>query len=384
MNKMKKLAKSAKIMLLYISAKFFTLFIPIRKNKYFCIAMTGNSYGDSIKCLSDYIAEHDVNSQIVWAFTRDFYSMTCCEHKKVILYTFKYYYHISTSKYVLTNVSLNKQMFVKRRNQICIQTWHGTALKRIGTDMYKHKVSSASMITSYNARLTDIVVSGSRFMTDILHEKCLYPSDIISEIGTPRNDVFFEDRPDIREKVYSLYGLREEEKIILYAPTFRSDGSMIYYDVDLHRIKTILEEKYGGKYVIMIRLHPNLMKHESTFNSLFSSDIVNASFYPDMIDLLYSADVLITDYSSCMFDFMYSYNPVILYVPDRLTYDSGFYFDIDKMPFVIVNDNSEIEDKMLKFDIKNYKSKLENFMKEIGSVENGTATAKVYDIIKSF
>lgn len=370
----------------FVLAKFITFFMPLRKNKFFCIAMTGNCYGDSIKCLSDYIYIHHSNSDIVWAFSKSYYDKVNCEHKKIKMYTFSYYYHIMTAKFILSNVSLDKKMLVKRKGQVCVQTWHGTALKRIGIDMYPKKYCSymAGSITRYNARLTDILVSGSRYMTEIYHTKCLYPMGIIHEIGTPRNDVFFYDTRSIRRKVCEYYNISDEMKIILYAPTFRSDGRLTYYDVDLEAITSFFQRKNDEQYVVMVRLHPNLLKKEESFTKLFQKGTINASLYPDIIDLLCASDVLVTDYSSCMFDFMYSYKPIILYVPDRSTYDRGFYLDIDKLPFVIINSNTEIKDKLSAFDSVKYREEVNDFLSEIGSKEQGLATEKLYNLLESF
>lgn len=387
MTKYAKAIRLVRILISYFLARCIVAFVPLRKNKFFCISMTGNSYGDSIKCLSDYIAVHNPSSTIVWAFTDIFYNLTECEHKKVKLYTFRYYFHILTSKYILSNVSLDKRMLVKRKGQICVQTWHGTALKRIGIDMYTHKepsrhgIFSGGLITEYNAKLTDILVSGSRFMTKILHEKCLYPMQVIHELGTPRNDIFFQQKPEVTEKVRACYRIAKDTKIILYAPTFRAGGDFTYYDVDLQRIKTLLEQKCGEKYVNMVRLHPNLLKNKEDFLTRFPSDTIDASSYPDMIELLYSADVLVTDYSSCMFDFMYSNKPVILYVPDRLTYDRGFYLDIDSLPFIVLNNNLDIDQQLAKYNQIEYKKKLDKFLMEIGSFEKGSATENLINLL---
>ena len=81
---------------------------------------------------------------------------------------------------------------------------------------------------------------------------------------------------------------------------------------------------------------------------------------------------------------MYSYKPVILYVPDRKTYNRGFYFDIDKLPFMVVNNNSEIDNVVSKFDENEYRKKIENFKLKIGSVEDGRAAEHVYNLMMNF
>ena len=120
------------------------------------------------------------------------------------------------------------------------------------------------------------------------------------------------------------------------------------------------------------------------FVAMFPQSTNNVSSYPDMIDLLCSADVLVTDYSSCMFDYMYSYKPIILYVPDRSTYDRGFYLDIDKLPFVVINSNKEIENKVSSFNNELYIEKINEFLLNIGSKESGNATECLYDLLTSY
>ena len=125
--------------LMYMMAKVVTMSKPLNARKYFCMSMSGNSYGDNIKCLSDYISEHQPDAQIVWAFKSGFIRKVDCPHTVVSLYSFKYYYHILTSRYILSNARLNQRMLHKQKRQKYIQTWHGTALKRLGYDIKKDR-----------------------------------------------------------------------------------------------------------------------------------------------------------------------------------------------------------------------------------------------------
>lgn len=373
----------------YLIARFCVFFSPIQKNKFFCISMLGNNYGDNIKCLSDYIKENHPNPQIVWAFSDVLYKKIKCREKKVSLYTFSYYYHIWSAKYILNNATLSPLFYRKRKGQICLETWHGTALKKIGFDIQERKnFEKMQRILNfnpvqYNADLTDIIVSGSRFMSDIYREKFGYKNQIY-EVGTPRNDIFFSKKSEIISKVRELYNIDPDMGVILYAPTFRVDASFKYYDIDLQKVKRCFENKYGKNFVVMIRIHPNLLKKDGMFKSMFSKDAIDVSLYPNMQDLLYVSDVLVTDYSSSMFDFMYLYRPVIMYVPDRKTYNRGFYWNLEDLPFLIVNNNSEIEDVVNNYDEECYKKTINIFLKKIGSAEIGNATEQTYNILVSW
>lgn len=371
----------------YIISRLIFVFVHIDKNKFFFVSMRGGNYGDNMKSISDYVQSHHDNAIIVWGFNNDMYDKMECNHIKVKFNTFRYYYHQFTSKYFITNDGTNKYTFTKRNGHIKVQTWHGTALKRLGKDVinqdhpkwllpFKPKAMKSEL------KEADIFISGSKFMTDVFHHAYEYPRKIF-ETGTPRNDIFFSNRPDVILKVKKWLKIEEPNRIILYAPTFRADNKLTYYDIDLNKIRKLFEDRWHTKYTILVRLHPSMIRQEKEFEERHL-DTVGATFYPDMQELLYASDVLITDYSSTMFDIMYSYKPVILYVPDRKTYNRGFYFDIDKLPFMVVNNNSEIDNVVSKFDENEYRKKIENFKLKIGSVEDGRAAEHVYNLMMNF
>ena len=366
--------------------KFIVSFLPLKTNKFFFISMSGNSYGDSVRCISDYVCQHHPNACIVWAFSNNYIGKVDCEHKKVVLSSIAYFYHLYTSKYIVTNYAMDFRSFTSKRNgQVCLQTWHGTALKKIGYDMYEadknmaYKLFGVDRIKNMQL-LTDYLISGSSYMTKIFKERFRYNKEIF-EIGMPRNDVFFRDSPEIRKKVRDFYSLNESDGVIFYAPTFRKDEQFTYYDVNLSLIKQLWEERTGQKYTVMVRLHPNIASKSAEFIRMFPEGTIDASLYPDMQELLYYADILITDYSSSMFDFMYSGKPVIMYVPDRQTYSRGFYLEIEELPFIKINNNSEINDKLSEYDSDKYQQGLQTFLKRIGSAENGNATEKAYRLL---
>ena len=371
---------------MYALAKIVISRKNILPNKYFCISMSGNNYGDNVKYLSDYIFSHQQNAEIIWAFSLYFKKSVECPHVAVKLYSFKYYYHILTSKYIVSNARLNQRMLHKRRGQIYLQTWHGTALKRLGYDIKKDRNLLQRIaqpdVFEFDVKNTDIMVSGSQFMTNIFRDSFRFTGKII-ETGTPRNDIFFSNHPEIRERICSLYGIDKDTQIILYAPTFRSNGSFQFYNLDAEVLLDAWRKKTGKECVFMVRLHPNLMHRSHELAALFPSAI-NVSSYPDMQELLYATDLLVTDYSSSMFDYMYTHKPVLLYMPDYDTYDRGYYFELEELPFMIVNNNDQIQRVIDELSLLTYKNEVDLFLDKIGSVEAGQSSKKVYVVLSCY
>jgi CDP-glycerol glycerophosphotransferase len=369
----------------YYLTRLYAWIIPENKNRFLFYSMGGNNYGDSVKCLSDYIEKNYEKAQIIWAFSKYYYDKVDCDHKKVIYGSFRYYYYVISSKYYITNCYA-PLMMIKRKGQIMMQTWHGTALKRIGYDGQggdHNRFVDFIRPNTYKAGARDIdfFVSGSSFMTSVYHRALKYPKEIM-EIGTPRNDIFFQNRPDVFQRVKVWAHVDSQIKLILYTPTFRPDFSFKYYDVDLCAIKHYYEELTKENYVVLVRLHPRMMSKSAEVDNLFVKEgIVNVTLYPDIQDLLYAADVLVTDYSSTMFDFMLSMKPVILYTPDKETYNRGFYFDIEELPFIIANNNAELLKALQNFESNEYVRKVNQFLERIGNAETGHATESAYQLL---
>lgn len=95
--------------------------------------------------------------------------------------------------------------------------------------------------------------------------------------------------------------------------------------------------------------------------------------------------MMITDYSSCMFDMMYINKPCFLYTPDYGEYlkkDRNLYFNIDELPFLRADTEEELINAVLSFKNENYKEKTDEFMKKIGSFENGKACEKIAKLLE--
>lgn len=368
-----------------ILAYILLVFVRTDRNKYLMTSMSGNSYGGNPRAFSDYLHMHFPKMKQVWAFADDSFKVDKKIGNSVRLYTFSYYWHLYTSANIISDQRLYKPMYPwKRKGQYYVQTWHGTALKRIEADI--PQVSKEYVKNAIRDSLkSDLYISGSDYMSKLFKKSFWYSGEILTA-GTPRNDVFFDAHEMLlrKEKVFEALGISPHKKVLLYAPTFRANSSFEAYGIDTKRVSNTLNKAMGGNWVLLIRLHPNLVKNkkQSEWEILFPSTI-NVTSYPDIQDLLCAANILVTDYSSCMFDYMYTLRPCIIFAEDIGNYDRGFYMSVNSLPFPVANNNSELEKAIKNFDENTYKANISDFVSKIGSVENGEACKTLYKHIQN-
>lgn len=203
----------------------------------------------------------------------------------------------------------------------------------------------------------------------------------ILEEGLPRNDLFFNSKEIDISRIKRSLNIEEDKKIILYAPTFRGKGetNINYYGLDIDSIKNILENKFGGEWLVATRLHPNIVSNDS-----ISNNYMDLSKYPDMQELLLISDFLITDYSSSIFDMIEMKKPVFIYANDIDEYKKsrGLRDEYFKWGFSIAKSNDELVKDINNFDYDKYLSIVDELNKRFNTFDRGIASKKVVDIIE--
>lgn len=373
-NKIKKLRHK-----LYIS-KF--RHSPICENKIILWADSFKHFGCSPKYIALYLLKNYPNKfDIVWVFDSAECIPTDLPKKiRTVQYcTIEYLMELHTAKFIICNKRITSAYHWKKRpEQIYIQTWHSSLrLKKIEGDAISALGEGYIRSAQNDSRLIDVLLSGCRFSTEIFRKSFWYDGKIL-EIGTPRCDILFNNSDDTRRRVFDFYNIPYDSKLILYAPTFRNGYKADTMGIDFPSIKSVLDEETNDNWVVGCRLHPNILE------DTVAEDSIIMTKYSDMQELICAADILITDYSSCMFDMAVAGKPCILYTPDLDKYTSderGLYFDIMSLPFPVARNNAELCETLATFDIDVYNDELSDFMKDIGSYEDGNATRKVADYI---
>lgn len=364
-------------------------FFPIKENRMICVAYHGESYTCSPKYITEYIIEHSIDYEIIWALNNPILLRNEIPKTiKLVKYrSFKYIYYTLTAKIRINNAE-EWIILPRRPGQLVINTWHGGGV-------YKKCAKKAKLINKrlgnndyYN--ISNLFLSASAAMSKyVCRESFNYKGKILN-CGLPRNDMLInidsnkEKANIIRKKL----DIKEDEKLLLYAPTFRELNDKDFLKLDFLLLIKNLKEKFGGNWKVLVRTHM-VTTNGMGFAKFFKDriDYIDVSKYNDVQELLLISDILITDYSSLMWDFSLSNKPCFLYVPDLDEYikeERGFYIDIDKWGFSYAKTNEELGKIIKLFNREDYIRNIKNYYKLVGIFESGKATEYVIDYIRSW
>ncbi len=368
--------------------KIFNTFFKIKNNRILFSNFHGMGFGCNPKYIAKAVIDKKLPVELFWVKdsekTTNFKSIPK-EVKLIEKYSPYFWYILLTSKIWVVNTTLIDFCNIdKREGQILIQTGHGSlGIKKVGIDDTTSNERKIEIINK-EAKELDYFLSNSKFETEVYSRAFKFPLSKIKEFGHSRNDILFTDNKNMKEKVRKFYNIDLNSKILLYVPTFRKDGRFDCFNLDYHKLLNKLSEKFGSDWKILVRFHPRTIPFVDKF---FKPDenIINATKYEDIQELLSASDIAITDYSSCIFDFMLLKNPAFIYATDYEDFDKeqGVYYPFSATPFPIAQNNQELLDNIEKFDYEKYKAAVENFLSDKGCVEDGKASIRAAELIEN-
>ncbi len=362
-------------LLLFLCYYLFRIF-PIRKDKVFFENYFGRGYGCNPKYICEALRSRG-GFRLVWQTFPEYRESLPSGVGWVKYNSIRSVFEQATSKVWVCNVRRFRYIR-KRKNQIYIQTWHGAiGIKRCEGDA-ETKISPRFLkMAKHDSPMIDLMISNSTFCTNV-YKRAFWYDGPIAEFGYPRND--FIVRPDLKtlEKVRRSFSLGEDSRIFLYAPTFRKNSAAWNLaEFDIPRALSALEKRFGGKWICLLRLHPWAAKCFKGKIPL-TEKIFDATYYPDIQELLAVADCMATDYSSCIFDFLVSRKPAFMFAPDIDGYvqERGLLFDPFRLPFPCATDNDGFERAVLSFETGPYRGKVDAFFGENGLKDDGFASER--------
>ncbi len=360
-------------------------------------AFKGKSYACSPKAIYEYMLKDPKyqNYQFIWAFKKpeEHHQLAKNKNTKVIKYGGKEYEkHLAIAKYWIFNYRVADHIYPKK-NQVYVQCWHGTPLKKLGYDLKNTHNAMNSQKEIYDrykidAKKFKYILSPSHFATEKFisawNLKNTNQTNKVVEKGYPRNDFLSNYTQEDVKRVKRKLNLPEDKKVILYAPTFRDDqhksgvGYTYQTVVDFDLLKQNLEKEY----VILFRAH-YLVANSFQFEN-YKDFLYDVSNYDDINELYIISDLLITDYSSVFFDYANLKRPIIFYMYDFDLYKDelrGFYIDISELPGEIAKTQTELLKKVENVKDFVYDKKYQEFYQKYNYLEDGNAAKRVVEVI---
>lgn len=362
--------------------------LPVRKHRVLLINDMSPHYTDNLKYIGEEIRRRNKGVELIYAG----YSLKCVDSlkekqiKPVQLNSIKYFIYGMTSKILVTN-SGGISYLPLNRNQYVLNTWHGGgAYKKMGIDMYEDTALFRKDM-ALASKETDVLLTTCKRFKDAYCNAMLESSDKFWDIGMPRNDCLKNGDNEKRRTVREKLGLDEQDKLVLFAPTYRkqnddyfNDSIAISYGIDEERTCKALKERFGGNWIFAYRYHPCIVNRQTVKNE---KNIIDLTDYDDMQELLLAADVLINDFSSSMWDYMLTGKPCFIFAKDLRYYieTTDLYTPVSEWPFPIAETNEELVENIKAFDEECYESNCKKHYDLLGGCETGEATKIVCDWI---
>ena len=370
-------------------------FIPVNDKTVIFISFHGRGYSDNPKAIYEEMIKDRrfKDFTFIWAIKNHKQKNIDIPDAKVIEYfSLPYFYYMSKAKYWIFNCKMPTYI-AKKKNQIYLQTWHGTPLKRLAHDIdvndnttfYRSGMSYNKMVETYDIDVEryNYMISPNKFCTEVFQTSFRINRERLIETGYPRNDFITnatnEDILNIKKK----YNIPTDKKIILYAPTWR-DNSYIAsgYTFELEANFHKWQEVFGEEYIVVFKPHYLIVNKFADDRSL-DGFLYSIDATAEINELYVISDILITDYSSVFFDYAVLNRPIYFYMYDLDSYKDelrGFYLDIyTELPGKIYED-----EKTMLNDIKNHiydNNRLIKFNQRFNHAQTGDCARKVIDIV---
>lgn len=358
--------------------------LPVKKNRVMFYVHDRKGFTCNPKYIAQELAkQYGDKAEIIWATS---HPDTCEEVealgiKVVPSGSAKQFFKYLRTRFFVTNDSF-PVWALHKPNQKWMNTWHaGMNYKHIGYNYIMPMSKVNAKIFKLKNRQPNFYLSGSKFFTEDTSVSFYYKKKKFVPTGLPRNDLFFEKRPDIIKKVRDFYGIADNVRTVLFAPTFRVGMKSNTFGMNFKMISRAFSKRFGGKWVVLFRNH-NFVKVKRNYMGA-----IDVSAYHDMQELMYTADALISDYSSCLYDFCFTGKPAFVYATDIENYmanERSFAYPIEKWPFSISDSNEALVESIRAFDEDEYKERVEEHIKDAGAYDKGTASEQAVNIIKKY
>ena len=355
----------------------------------------GQSMTDSPLAIFEYLLQMDKDMAYthIWSITKNDELEVIkqrYEDRRNVLFVYRnskdYLKWLAKAEFLINNSTFQSFVTIKE-NQTYINTWHGTPLKTMGFDIPGNPADAKNVVRNFF--MADYLISPNHHTTEMflksyrLNEN--FPGKII-ETGYPRIDQTFSKNKDETLKLLFDFGVEIDlsKKILLYTPTCKTGDLAVVTDevAQIHQEMSLVREKFGDSYNVLIKVHPFLYKKAKKLEAL------KKYLVPDVLDtnkILGLVDCLVTDYSSIFFDFLVTNKPILFYCWDDDLYSNqrGKYFEYEELPGPVSFNIDELIHNIERLDQyeTNFSDNYQLCQNKFTAYEDGHVTKRVVDII---
>lgn len=359
--------------------------MPVHRRLVVFESHLGRQYSDSPRAIYEEMRRQGLDFEAVWSYAGKPDGFPS-DATLVRRWSLPYLRALARAEFWIDNQSYPLKL-TKRPGTTYLQTWHGSALKRMGFDEPGWKLKSRAEQAEQQRTLDrfDHFLIRSEHDVRTLAKAFRLSEKTLLRVGYPRNDELVRAR-DLhgaaeRPPLAAELGIPADKKVLLYAPTFRQHGQRRFsLPFDVERFA----ERFGDEYVLLVRAH--YLNHVVLPPSV-RGRVIDVSAHHDVTPVLALADALITDYSSVMFDYALLDRPMLFFTYDYEEYvheGRGTYFDLlERAPGPVVRTEDELHALLAASTLEEqsvkYASARERFVADFGEYDKGTAARRIVD-----
>ncbi|WP_415952145.1 CDP-glycerol glycerophosphotransferase family protein [Streptomyces sp. KLOTTS4A1] len=363
--------------------------LPLRKGLVVFESHLGKQYSDSPRALYEEMRRQGIDFEAVWSYAGPSPRGFPEDATLVRRWSLPYLRALAQAEFWIDNQSYPLKL-AKRPGTTYIQTWHGSALKRMGFDEPAWKLKPRPQREEQQATLDrfDRFLIRSEHDVRTLAKAFRLKEKTLLRVGYPRNDALVRARERERAEgrrergpLAAGLGIPYDRQVLLYAPTFRRHGARngrFELPFDVERFAA----QFGERFVLLVRSH--YLDHVVLPPSV-RGRVLDVSAHHDVTELMELSDALITDYSSVMFDYALLDRPMLFFTYDYEEYvheGRGTYFDLlERAPGPVVRTEDELYAALGSLDEQQveYAAGRERFVAEFGEYDQGTAARSIVE-----
>ncbi|CAL9527023.1 hypothetical protein SUDANB6_03974 [Streptomyces sp. enrichment culture] len=362
--------------------------LPIRKGTVVFESHLGKQYSDSPRAIYEELRRRGVPIKAIWSYAGNRPVGFPEDVELVRRWSWPYLRALAQAEFWIDNQGFPLKLS-KRPETTYIQTWHGSALKRMGFDEPKYRIMPEHEQRAYQRAIDrfDYFVVRGEHDEQTLARAYRIPEEKLLRTGYPRNDALVRARdsasPDpAAQELAERLGIRQDRPVVLYAPTFRAQENGKVRKFEFPFDVEEFADRFGDRFTLLIRTH---YLNNVTLPPSVAGRVVNVSEEPDITPVLLLSDVLITDYSSVMFDYALLQRPMVFYTYDWDEYvenSRGTYFDLrEQAPGPVADTAEELFDVLSDLDAlaSGCEGRIKEFMTQYGEYDRGDAAARIVD-----